>query len=133
MLKVVAAILEKEDKVFIARRRPGKHLEGYWEFPGGKIENNETPEECLKRELKEELGIEITVKNYIGKSIYKYPQKTIELLCFSAFVKKGRIQLTEHDAYEWININDAFAFKLAHADIPLIELYKNRLNTDKDD
>ena len=61
MIEVIAAIIRNNNKTLIARRRPNKHLGGYWEFPGGKIENGETPEECLVREIKEELGVSINV------------------------------------------------------------------------
>ena len=70
MIKVVAAILEKEDKILIAKKREGKPLAGLWEFPGGKIEEGETPEESLIRELMEEMNIKVRVNEYVGESIY---------------------------------------------------------------
>jgi len=70
MVKVTAAIIEKDGKVLIARRRKGSHLEGKWEFPGGKIEQKETPEECLKRELNEEFGIEAQIDEFICSNRY---------------------------------------------------------------
>lgn len=66
---VTAALIVKADKVLATRRRPREHLEGYWEFPGGKIEKGETPECCLERELSEEFGISTRIKSFIGESI----------------------------------------------------------------
>ncbi len=77
MIEVPAAILEKEDEILIVRRANGKHLVGFWEFLGGKLEKDETPESCLIRELKEEFQIDIFVDKYVGESIYEYPNKTI--------------------------------------------------------
>lgn len=128
MIAVVAAILEKENQVLIARRKAGKHLAGYWEFPGGKIEINETAEDCLKREIKEEFSVEIEVNNYIGESIFEYPEKRIKLIAFSGKIIEGEIILREHDLVEWIDIKDIALFKMAPADIPLVELYKNNRN-----
>ena len=72
MKRVTGAIIIKEKKVLLMRRAPGKAFAGYWEFPGGKVEENETPEQCLMRELKEELNIEARVKQFFCESIYEY-------------------------------------------------------------
>lgn len=128
MIEVVAAILEKDDKVLIARRKPGKHLDGYWEFPGGKIETNETAIDCLKREIKEEFSVEIEVHQYIGESIFEYTEKKIKLMAFSGKIIKGEIELRDHDLVEWIDLKDISLYKMAPADIPLIEIYKNKRN-----
>ena len=80
MIEVTAAILEDGNKIMIARRGKGKHLAGFWEFPGGKIEQDETPEICLIRELKEEFEIDVSIGSYIGESVFKYPEKTIKLI-----------------------------------------------------
>lgn len=82
MIKIVdvtAAVIVKESAVFAAKRSPGKHLAGHWEFPGGKIEPGETPEQCLKRELKEELTIESEIGEFVAESIFDYGNKRI---CF---------------------------------------------------
>lgn len=122
MIKVVAGILKKDDKVLIARKREGKPLAGLWEFPGGKIEEGETPEESLVRELMEEMEIKISVKDYVGKSIYDYGNgKVIELLGYTAEIIEGDIVLTDHDKYIWVALSEINNYSLAPADIPLVE------------
>lgn len=122
MIKVVAGILKKDDKILIARKREGKPLAGLWEFPGGKIEEGETPEESLVRELMEEMEIKISVKDYVGKSIYDYGNgKVIELLGYTAEIIEGNIVLTDHDKYIWVALSEINNYSLAPADIPLVE------------
>lgn len=121
IIKVVAAILQKEDKILIARKKQGKPLAGYFEFPGGKIEEGETPEESLIRELMEEMNIKIAVKEYIGESIYDYGNdKVISLLGYTAEIIDGEIKLSDHDRYEWVTLEQINNYKIAPADIPLI-------------
>lgn len=127
MINVVAAILEKEDKVLIARKKKGKPLEGYWEFPGGKIEKGETPEQALIRELKEEMDIEIEVKRYVGESIYDYgDNKIVSLKGYTAKVKSGEIKLSDHDEYRCVTLEEIKEYRMAPADIPLINFYINK-------
>ena len=122
IIKVVAAILQKEDKILIARKKQGKPLAGYFEFPGGKIEEGETPEESLIRELMEEMNIKIAVKEYIGESIYDYGNdKVISLLGYTAEIIDGEIKLSDHDIYEWVTLEQINNYKIAPADIPLID------------
>ena len=121
MIKVVAAILKKEDKILIAKKREGKPLAGMWEFPGGKIEEGETPEESLIRELREEMDIKIKVKEYVGESIYDYGDgKVISLKGFTSEIVEGDIKLTDHDEYKWVTLEEIYNYKVAPADIPLI-------------
>ena len=127
IIKVVAAILQKEDKILIARKKQGKPLAGYFEFPGGKIEEGETPEESLIRELMEEMNIKIAVKEYIGESVYDYGNnKVISLLGYTAEIIDGEIKLSDHDRYEWVTLEQINNYKIAPADIPLI--YKLKWN-----
>ena len=125
IIKVVAAILQKEDKILIARKKQGKPLAGYFEFPGGKIEEGETPEESLIRELMEEMNIKIAVKEYIGEIIYDYGNdKVISLLGYTAEIIDGEIKLSDHDRYEWVTLEQINNYKIAPADIPLINKLK---------
>ena len=125
IIKVVAAILQKEDKILIARKKQGKPLAGYFEFPGGKIEEGETPEESLIRELMEEMNIKIAVKEYIGESVYDYGNnKVISLLGYTAEIIDGEIKLSDHDIYEWGTLEQINNYKIAPADIPLINKLK---------
>ncbi|OPX89206.1 MAG: CTP pyrophosphohydrolase [Pelotomaculum sp. PtaB.Bin104] len=120
MKDVAAAIMiNDKDRVFIARRAPGEKHAGGWEFPGGKIEYLETPQECLQRELFEELGITARVKNYIAESIYEYPKGAIRLLAYRVDLVGGDIRLSVHDAYHWVDIRDLLSYDLLPADIPI--------------
>jgi len=82
MKEVTAAIILKDNKVLIAQRAPGKNQAGKWEFPGGKVELGETPQECLNREIREELEVDIEVLDIFGESIYAYHSGTIKLMAY---------------------------------------------------
>lgn len=121
---VTAAIMVKANKVFAARRNPGSHLAGFWEFPGGKIDEGETPEECLSRELSEEFGIATEVGQFFGESIYDYGTKTIRLLAYQVTHVSGHFQLMAHDDCRWLAVDELDQVKWAPADIPLVKRYK---------
>lgn len=129
MIRVCAAIIEKNDLVLAARRKPGKHLAGFWEFPGGKIEENETPEQCLLRELKEEFDIVAEIGDYIGISEYNYGEKHIQLFAYLAKHISGDFKLNDHDNIVWIRHNQFNELEWAPADIPLINSYLSRIKT----
>ena len=122
MLEVVCGIIYKDDKVFLARRKKGKDLEGYWEFPGGKIEQHESPKIALERELKEELGMTVYVGKYLGENVYKYPTKTIKLIAYNCIFIEASFKLTDHDKYNWVTTDELKNYTLAQADIPLVNL-----------
>jgi len=109
-----------------ARRGPGKHLEGYWEFPGGKLEKNESPEGCLERELFEEFGISSKVGAYIGESVYDYGEKVVRLMGYEVEHTAGDFNLVDHDELRWLEIDQLSDVKWAPADIPLVEQYAAR-------
>jgi mutator protein MutT len=127
IINVTAALIVKGGKVLAARRRPGKHLEGYWEFPGGKLEKNETPEGCLERELTEEFSISSRVGAYIGESVYDYGEKIVRLLGYEVEHTAGDFELVDHDELRWLEIDQLADVKWAPADIPLVELYEARV------
>ena len=124
MLDVVAAILENnKGEILVARRKQGKHLAGYWEFPGGKVEEGESPEQCLIRELQEEMNITIDVIDFVGENIHRYSgQDTIRLLAFKGRIVDGEIRLVDHDSFMWVDSQDLKKLKLAPADIPFIPI-----------
>lgn len=127
MIDVVAGILENnKGEILIARKKKGKSLEGYWEFPGGKIEDGERPEETLTRELKEEMNIDVSVTEYVCESVYHYEKGTIRLIAYKGNITSGSIQLTDHDKYEWIDVHELKNYKLAPADIPIGEILINQ-------
>ena len=92
MKAVTAAIIQSGDSFLIARRAPGEKLAGFWEFPGGKVEPNETLQECLERELKEELGLTVRAGDVITESAYHYEHGSINLVAISAsIVRRQRV------------------------------------------
>ena len=121
MIQVVAAIVKRDEKYLVARRKPGKHLAGYFEFPGGKIEENESPEISLERELKEELGVSSCVGRFLGESLYDYGQITIHLLAYSVVIDGTIEKSADHDLIKWVSLDQLSKLRLAPADIPLLE------------
>lgn len=128
VVDVAAGLIIKESKVLVARRKAGLHMAGFWEFPGGKIEANETPEQCLIRELKEELGIEVKIGPFIGQNTHHYSDKTVRLMAFQVEHVSGEFELTEHDELKWLNYAELGSVNWAPADIPLLDHFKTHLN-----
>ena len=126
MKKVTAAILIKDGLFLIAKRKKEDKLANKWEFPGGKIEKGETAEECLKREIKEELQINVKIGDFFGESLYYYPQGAIQLLAYWAYWESGGIELMVHDEYKWVSIKELDYYDFAPADIPLVKKLKER-------
>lgn len=120
MVKVTAAILKKDGKILIAQRKAEDKLAHKWEFPGGKIKDNETPEQCLKRELKEEFDIKVSVGEFFGSSIYHYDHISIELLVYRTFWEDGNINLKDHDDFAWVSLDQLGEYDFAPADIPFV-------------
>lgn len=119
MKDVTAAIIFNKGQVLIARRARGEKHAGGWEFPGGKIELGETPEQCLKRELLEEFGIEVRVNDFVAESIYEYPMGSIRLLAYLVDILAGDIRLSVHDDYQWVKLENLLNYNLLPADIPI--------------
>jgi 8-oxo-dGTP diphosphatase len=121
MTEVTAAILIMENKVLIARRKTGDNQGGKWEFPGGKIKEDETPQQCLIREIKEELGIDVAVGEFFGESTYRYEHGTIRLLAYRVSWTDGVFSLNAHADSRWVYPSQLGDFDFAAADIPLVE------------
>lgn len=122
MIEVTAAIIIHQGQILLARRAFHKHLGGYWEFPGGKIEEGESPELCLAREIKEELGVTISVKDFFMENAHRYGEKSILLKSFFCELNSySDFKLRDHDRYEWVEKEELTDFEVAPADIPIIE------------
>ena len=121
IIKVTAAIFVNDGMLLIAKRKPTGRLPNLWEFPGGKIEPNETPEACLKRELKEEFDVDVTVGEYLGSNIHAYDFGTIELMAFKAFWEKGDFKLLDHVEIRWVFTHELDQFEFAPADNVFVE------------
>lgn len=122
-LKVVAAIIVHDNKIFATQRGYGD-FKGGWEFPGGKIEPEETPQEALKREIMEELGIEIMVGELIDTVEYDYPTFHLSMQCFWSKVISGNPILREHEAAKWLTKEELYSVDWLPADVSLIEKIK---------
>ena len=126
IIRVTAAIIELENKILIAQRKAKDSLfGGLWEFPGGKIEDGETPEECMARELKEELEIEVEVGRLIISNKHRYPNGIFELLVYKVEHISGNFVLNDHDEIKWITIDEISKFDFPPANTPIINYLKN--------
>lgn len=125
-VKVVAAIIINNNKVFATQRGYGEFKDG-WEFPGGKIESGETPQEALIREIKEELDTEIEVKDYLKTVEYDYPEFHLSMDCFFCVIKSGELVLKEHEAAKWLTAETLDSVDWLPADKGLIEEIRNRI------
>lgn len=122
MITVVAALIEKENKYLIAKRATGdENVLGKWEFPGGKVEPNESEEKALEREIKEEFEIKIEAKKFITNNIHNYPKKQVDLRLYECKYINGEFKLHDHSEYKWVNKEEILNYDLAPADIPLAE------------
>ena len=124
--KVTAAVIEKNGKILIARRKPGDSQAGKWEFPGGKLETGETPEACLRRELREELGIETEVGAFFCSSRFTYPHMDVELLVYRTSYISGDIVLRDHDRVEWTDPEALREAEFSEADKPVVRKLKQQ-------
>ncbi len=124
--KVVAAVIRDGDKVFATARGYGEY-KGWWEFPGGKIEDGETPQQALIREIREELTAEIVVGDLIDTIEYDYPRFHLSMDCFWAKVSSGHLELLEAEAARWLTADELEEVKWLPSDLELIEPIKRAL------
>ncbi|MUP46976.1 (deoxy)nucleoside triphosphate pyrophosphohydrolase [Gramella sp. BOM4] len=124
MIRVTCALIEDNDKILCAQRSEKMSLPLKWEFPGGKVEKGETLEECLKREIKEELGLNIEILERLPPNQHRYnDQKIIELIPFRCSLQTSEIILKEHSKIEWATTSQLQNFDWAEADIPIVQHY----------
>lgn len=125
MIEVAAAIIENDQgQILIARRKKGKSQAGLWEFPGGKLEQMETAEECLRRELKEEMNMTIQPYAFFGVNDHWYGDVHICLLAYRARWVSGEIELTDHDTYRWVYAEELVEYEFAPADVRFVEMLR---------
>ena len=120
-VKVVAAIIKKDDKIFATQRGYGEFKDG-WEFPGGKVEDNESPEAAIVREIKEELNADIEVTGFLTTVEHDYPTFHLSMDCFWAKLKEGtEMELLEHEAAKWLTLDNLDSVDWLPADIKVTE------------
>lgn len=124
MIDVACAIIvDKQGRVLVTQRSASMKLPLKWEFPGGKIEQGESPEECLLREIEEELQIDIEILKSLPTTIHHYPDFSIRLFPFKCKQLSGTIELKEHQAFLWLDADDLTDMDWAAADVPVLNEY----------
>ena len=125
-INVVAAIIRDGDRIFATQRGYGEFKDG-WEFPGGKVEEGETPQEALKREIEEELETEIEVGDYLTTIEYDYSKFHLSMKCYWAKIVEGKPVLLEHEAAKWLTKDTIDSVEWLPADITIIDKVKEHL------
>jgi len=123
-INVVGAVIVRNDEILCAQRGFAGSLGGMWEFPGGKIEDGESPRQALEREIQEELLCTVTVTDEVTSTTYEYDFGIVTLTTFYCELVEGEPQLTEHEATKWLKRSELDALEWAPADIPAVELIK---------
>ena len=122
-IEVVAAIIRKEGKIFATQRGDGD-FKDWWEFPGGKMEAGETPEEALRREIREELSTEISVDEFLCTVEYDYPKFHLTMHCYLCSLLTEALHLNEHEAAKWLSKEELGSVKWLPADLKVSEKIK---------
>ena len=125
-VKVVAAIIAEEGRIFATQRGYGEFKDG-WEFPGGKIEEGETPKQALVREIQEELDTEVEVGDLLGTVEYDYPKFHLSMQCFLCKIKSGSLNLKEHEAARWLAEDELDSVEWLPADIEVLDWIRRYL------
>ena len=120
-IEVAAALVFRAGKLLIAQRHPAAHLGGLWEFPGGKRQSHETFQECLARELQEELGIEVTIGELLASITHQYPEKTVHLKFFRCQWKQNEPQALECPAFKWVTHDELEQYTFPAADALILD------------
>lgn len=125
MIKVVAALIENDSKVLLAKRSTGDiNVFGKWEFPGGKVEQDENELDAIEREIKEEFELTIKAREFITNNVCEYPTKVVDLRLYKCDYVSGEFNLHDHSEYKWVNKDELLDYDLAPADIPLADYVK---------
>lgn len=129
IVQVAAGLIKKEHHYLITKRPAGVHLAGFWEFPGGKRETGESLEQCLLRELKEELGIDITPGPPFHIIRHEYPEKLVELHFFCCTIQSGEPQALGCEEWRWVAPESLVNYEFPPADRPIIDMLQRTAGT----
>jgi 8-oxo-dGTP diphosphatase len=121
MKVVTAAIIRRNETVLIARRGPGEKLAGYWEFPGGKVDGDETLPDCLVREIYEEFNVNVVPGKTLCESDYEYEHGSFKIVAIEATTESVDFQLKVHDAVAWVQLERMQEYALLPADKPIVD------------
>lgn len=128
VVKVVVALIKKEDCFLIARRKTGdESVFGKWEFPGGKVEDNENEFSALEREIKEEFDVEVKASKFLINNLCEYPNKIVDLRLYECKYVSGTFKLHDHFEYKFVTKEDILNYDLCIADIPLAKYVKETM------
>ncbi len=127
MIQAVIAIIERDRKFLIARRKKDDPLRGKWEFPGGKIMEGETHEKCLKREIHEELDINIEVGDLLYSTQHIYNHIAVELFFYKATFLSGKIKMKEYRDIQWVEIEDLRKYDFPEANVSLLKILEGKI------
>lgn len=125
-IEVVAGIIKDNDKIFATQRGYGEFKDG-WEFPGGKMEPGETPQQALARELKEELAVDVNVGDFLCTVDYDYPTFHLTMHCFYCSLIGGELTLLEHEAAKWLNMSELHTVNWLPADVDVVKSLEKTL------
>jgi mutator protein MutT len=125
--QVTAGLLWREGRVLITKRPEGKHLAGFWEFPGGKQERGETLETCLEREMKEELGIEVRVGKHLYTVHHEYEDRKVSLHLFSCTHLEGDLKPLDFQEIEWVSHEDLSHYRFPSPDLELLRWLRDSI------
>ena len=127
MIDVVAAVIKNQEGKYLITQRNFKKVQGgLWEFPGGKVEENESKEHAIEREIKEELTLKIEANEILGEKEFNYPEKTINLIAIKCKKVSGEVILNEHEAYAWVTPDKFKDYEFAPADDFIVKLLNNK-------
>ena len=122
--KVGVAIISKNNKILIGKRSSNVPFTGLWEFPGGKLEKNETPQQAIERELKEELNVESIVKEKFLELLWEYKNKTYNLLIYHTKINDSTLELNVHDEIKYVTIDEAYNYDLLKSNYKILDKLK---------
>ena len=120
MIQVVAGVIKDGDRLLIAQRKKSKHQEYRWEFPGGKIEGDETDAQALSRELEEELNIIATIKDQICSVNFKYPKMEVNINAYYVEANCKKMEILEHEKIKWVKKEELLDYDLVDADVIIV-------------
>lgn len=113
--------MSRDDEILVARRKAGSHLEHLWEFPGGKLEPDESPEDCLRREFREELGVGVRVGRILEAVFHRYPDRTVLLLFFACELVGGTPRAIDCEELAWVKRRELTHLAWVPADVPFVQ------------